>query len=135
MPDQPASRPRNEGHADVIHLSIDATLRRTGMGKRMVFGNEPPALDDSLIRLVARAHRIRERLHNDPSLTLRDIAAEEGVVGSYITRLLRLAYLAPDIVTAILDGKQPAGLTATRLSRWKNLPLDWAEQRRVFGFA
>lgn len=50
-------------------------------------------------------------------------------------RLIRLAFLAPDIVAAIVEGRQPTDLTATRLSRWKNLPLGWAEQRRDLGFA
>jgi hypothetical protein len=55
-------------------------------------------------------------------------------VGSYVTRLLRLSFLAPDIVAAILKGEQPAELTASRLAQWKNLPLDWTEQRKVLGF-
>ena len=56
-------------------------------------------------------------------------------MGSYVTRMLRLSFLAPDIVAAILKGKQPAELTASRLARWKNLPLDWAEQRKALGFS
>ncbi len=50
------------------------------------------------------------------------------------TRVLHLAYLAPDIVTAILDGRQPAGLSARRLLTGLRLPLDWTEQRQVLGF-
>ena len=48
---------------------------------------------------------------------------------------VRLGSLAPNIVTAILEGRQPANLTRTRLARTKTLPLDWNEQRRLFGFA
>ena len=66
----------------------------------------------SLIRLLLRAFAIQDRLEQNPDLTLQQIAEAEGVSPSYVTRLLRLAYLAPDIVTAIIDGRQPPGLTA-----------------------
>ncbi len=69
-----------------------------------------------------------------PALSLKEIAKEEDVVGSDVTRLLRLSFLAPDIVAAILKGGQPAELTASWLAQWKNLPLDWTEQREVLGF-
>ncbi len=52
-----------------------------------------------------------------------------------MTRLLRLSYLAPDIIAAILKGSQPAELTASRLAQLKNLPLDWAEQRKALSFS
>jgi hypothetical protein len=52
-----------------------------------------------------------------------------------LVNLARLAFLAPDIVCAILDGQQPAHLTAARLSRITHLPLDWSEQRKMVGLA
>ena len=52
-----------------------------------------------------RAFAIRDRLERNPDLPLKGIAEAEGVSPSYATRALRLAYLAPDIVTAILDGR------------------------------
>ena len=54
---------------------------------------------------------------------------------SYVTRLLRLRYLAPDIVAAIVEGRQPAALTATTLMHDTRLPLAWAAQRARLGFA
>ncbi len=83
----------------------------------------------------APAHAIRERLQNDTGLTLKEIARQEDVVSSYVTRLLRLSYLAPDIITAILKGSQPAELTASRLAQLRSLPLDWAEQRKSLSFS
>ena len=88
----------------------------------------------SLLRLLAGAFAIKERALNNPSQTIRDIAIAEGVSDSYASRVLRLTYLAPDIVTAILDGRQPLGLLARRLLSRSRLPLDWAEQRQVLGF-
>jgi site-specific DNA recombinase len=68
-------------------------------------------------------------------LTLHAIASEEGVTPGYISRLLRLPLLAPDIVTAIVNGKNPPQLTAKKLMRQAlELPIDWAEQRKLLGF-
>jgi hypothetical protein len=69
------------------------------------------------------------------TVTLAEIARDEGVVPSYVTRMLRLAYLAPDIVAAIVDGRQPPELTARRLMDDTRLPLEWTEQRKALGFA
>ncbi len=57
------------------------------------------------------------------------------VTDSYFARIVRLAYLAPDITTAILGGRQPANLTAARLAHIGTLPLGWTDQRRALGFA
>ena len=62
---------------------------------------------------------------------MKEIAAEEGVTSSYATRLLRLAFLAPDIVAAISSGKHPPQLTANRLMDDTRLPLDWRAQREL----
>jgi hypothetical protein len=66
-----------------------------------------------------------------PSLTLKEIAAADGVSSSYVTRLLRLAFLAPDIVTAILNGRHPPQLTANRLMDDTRLPLNWSGTARA----
>ena len=54
---------------------------------------------------------------------------------SYYSQVLRLAYLAPDITIAILEGRQPSGLTATMLIEHPHLPLSWQAQRDALGFA
>lgn len=66
--------------------------------------------------------------------SLAELAAGEGVTGSYLIRVLRLAYLAPDIVTAILNGHQPVGMSAEQLIRDSRIPLRWAEQWQHLGF-
>jgi site-specific DNA recombinase len=68
-------------------------------------------------------------------LTLHAIASKEHVTPGYISRLLRLPLLAPDIVTAIVDGKNLPRLTAKRLMRLAlEIPIDWTEQRMLLGF-
>jgi site-specific DNA recombinase len=129
---KPSARPSGddrERHLTV--LTIPARLKRTGIEMRMVVddGSEPENADPVLVRLLLRAHAIRARLVAEPSLLLKEIAAEEGISSSYLTRLLRLAFLAPDIVTAILYGRHPPQLTANRLMDDTRLPLDWTTQR------
>ena len=114
-------------------LTIPARLKRTGIEMRMVVenGSEPANVDPVLVRLLVRAHAMRSRLLEEPSLPLKEIAAEQGISSSYVTRLLRLAFLAPDIVTAILNGRHPPQLTANRLMDDTRLPLNWTAQREL----
>jgi DNA invertase Pin-like site-specific DNA recombinase len=114
----------------VMVLTIPTRLKRTGIEMRMVVedGSEPANLDPGLVRLLVRAHAIRARVLEEPTLTLQEIATEEGVSSSYATRLLRLAFLAPNIVAAILNGRHPPQLTANRLMDDTRLPLDWTAQ-------
>ena len=117
-------------------LSILARLKRTGKEMRIIVddGSEPTTPDTGLVRLLARANAIRDKLLADRSLTFEDIAKSEGVVPSYATRLFRLTLLAPDIVCAILSGRHPPELTARRLMDDTRLPLDWNEQWQRLGF-
>jgi site-specific DNA recombinase len=98
-------------------------------------GSEPAAIDTGLVRTLVRAFSIRDQLFKDHSLSLRDMAEREGIVPSYATRLFRLAFLSPDIVAAILDGRHPPELTVRRLLDDTRLPLAWSEQRAKLGFA
>jgi site-specific DNA recombinase len=66
---------------------------------------------------------------------LDDLAAEIGYGREHAADLLKVGFLAPDIITAILDGRQPEDLTRTKLIRWAGLPLDWVAQRVALGFA
>ena len=98
-------------------------------------GSDSATPDARLVRVLVRAHVIRNRILADKSLTLDEIAKSEDMVPSYATWLFRLTLLAPDIVSAILGGKHPPELTARKLLDDTRLPLDWNEQRRSLGFA
>ena len=130
---QPAHPSGYDRERHLMVLTIRARLKRTGIEMRMVVddGSQPANVDPVLVRLLVRAQVIRARLLEDPSLTLKEIAAEEGVSSSYATRLVRLAFLASDIVTAILNGRHPPQLTASRLMDDTRLPLDWRGQREL----
>ena len=128
--------PGNES-GDVLTLIVPARLKRVGREMRMLVENsdDQTAADPSLLRIIARAHDIQERLIQNTDLTVHDIARDEGVSGSYVYILLRLPSLAPDIVTAIINGRNPPQLTAKKLMRLTpQLPIDWAQQRKLLGF-
>ena len=131
-----AQAPETEvGDAHMIHLSAPVTLKRAGLEVRMVMHGTSgqPEQDGTLIKLIVRAQALREKLLQD-DLSIGQLAEHEGVTSSYITRVLRLAFLAPDITAAILDGQQPRELTAHKLLRDSRLPIAWPAQRQALGF-
>ncbi len=86
--------------------------------------------DPVLLRLVAQAFAAQDQLiHNRPQPMVASYSRR------YLHQLVRLSYLAPDIIMAILNGTQPPDLTGRRIMRQNAIPLDWADQRRMFGFA
>ena len=88
-----------------------------------------------LIRLLLRAFAIQDRLEQNPDLTLQeDRRGRRRLTLLCHPVALRLAYLAPDIVTAIVDGQQPPGLTANTLMKNTRLPFRWEAQRKRLGF-
>jgi len=122
---------------DVMTLRVPARLKRVGREIRMLVEGtiDQTAPDPSLLRVIARAHDIQGRLNQNIKLTVHDIAREEGVTAAYLYNLLRLPWLAPDITTAIVNGRQPQQLNAKMLMRKASrLPADWTEQRTLLGF-
>ena len=122
---------------DIVTLTIAARLQRAGREMRMVVQNteDQRAPDPALLRALARAHDFRERLARDPDLSAHDIARGENVTAAYIYATLSLAWLAPDITDAIVNGRQPPRLTAKELFRLAgHLPLGWPQQRKLIGF-
>ena len=87
-----------------------------------------------LIKAVARGRRWFAELASGAVPSLTALAARDGVSPRRITQVLPLAFLAPDIVAAIVAGTQPPALTAEALANRITLPADWAEQRRALGF-
>ena len=133
----PADAPVAAEGATTTLLSVPATLRRAGKEMALLIGTAATAetADPSLLRLIAKAWSLRQALLKGDAGSLAAAAAREGISVPYASRLIRLAWLAPDIVQAILQGRQPAGLSATRLMEDWRLPLDWQEQRSLLGFA
>jgi hypothetical protein len=83
--------------------------------------------DSTLVKALARAVRWKRMLESGEFATIAELAEREGIASSYVTRVLRLTLLAPDIVEAILDGKQGPEVTLARVL--EPFPVEWREQR------
>ncbi len=86
----------------------------------------------NLLRAIHNARRWTEMLMNGEAKNISDLAGQLGMKSPYVTRILNLNNLAPDIVEAIIAGNEPDGLSIEKVSR--NLPENWNEQRKLFGF-
>ena len=120
----------------VLTLTVPMRLKRVGREMKMLVedSSDDAAADPNLLRIVARAHDIQERLVQNTKLSVHDVARAEQVTAAYIYTLPRLPWLAPDITTAIVNGRQPPQLNAKKLTRLTaHLPADWAEQRALLG--
>jgi len=126
------------GHPERICLTVPVRLKRRGNEMKFIVESgtiaEDPRIDKNLVRLIVRVRILARRVRDNPAATIEDIAAREGYGATYAGRLLRLTCLAPDIVAAILDGRQPPELTANALMVKTPLPLEWSAQRAALGF-
>jgi len=120
------ARPLPSATDEAQILSVPIKLRRSGREITMLIdGAEPFATakpDARLIKLLIRACRFGITLVDGDGVSFAELAKREGVSRSYFTRLVRLSYLAPDIIQAILDGRQPRDLTADKLLAHSRLP-------------
>jgi hypothetical protein len=116
-----------------LTIRIPIRLQRRG-GRKLIVAPEGAALptpkprpDETLIKALVRAHHWRRQIESGHAKSVTDLAEQEGVTDAYVCRLLPLTCLAPDIVEAILDGRQPKGLRLAEVLG--NGPLMWEEQR------
>jgi site-specific DNA recombinase len=124
--------------ADAKHtLQVPFARQRVGMAVRLVVQGSTPARapDQRMVALLLKAYGWLDRLFSDEKPGVDAIAKSEGLGGSHVTRVLQLAFLAPDLVQAIAEGRHPVGLGADRLL--DVVPLDdrWEDQRVRLGFA
>ncbi len=120
---------------DAFNQRFDAELTCGSHTQPLYVGGKHHCLIGIKVHLVAGARTLASRLAMSPGSNLEDIGAQESVGAPYAARLMRLNYLAPDIVTAIFNGRQPACLTASKLIVDTRLPLAWEDQRKALGFA
>jgi hypothetical protein len=90
-----------------------------------------PESTKAIQKALRRALVWNQALLNGTASTLTELAKKEKVEQRYICDLIKLAYLAPDIIEAIIEGKTPAGLTLDRLK--KGFSMNWHKQRQICG--
>ena len=119
--------------AEVVELQCPARLTRSGRALRLVQDNGAvPAgtPDPALIRLLIQARGWWATLRTG-TINTSALAAQEGVTPSYLSRVVRLAFLAPAVTAAILAGRQRAGVTVASLTLGDPLPIDWQAQKAL----
>jgi hypothetical protein len=111
-----------------IHVPFRIVKRGGRKAMQMPEGAaQPRRADSTLVKALARAFRWRRMLESGEFATIAELAEREGIASSYLTRVLRLTLLAPDLVEAILDGKQ--GPEVTLANAMEPFPTTWSEQR------
>ena len=127
----------SEGKNAVEVITVPAQLKRCGIETRFVVNNDTgqgphvisvKAMQDALLKAL----QWHQGLVSGTTESTADIAKSEGIAQRYIVRILKLAFLAPDIMEAIIAGRLPMNLTLTRLK--KGFPMEWDQQRKVLGF-
>jgi DNA invertase Pin-like site-specific DNA recombinase len=122
---------------ELIHLTAPVLLRRRGIEAKLIVSSardEVAMPHADLIALLIRAHRWFGQLARGELRSARAIARRDKYDPGEVSRTIQLAFLAPDIVEAILTGRQPVELTPRCLMRIGEIPLEWHCQRRILGF-
>jgi site-specific DNA recombinase len=114
---------------DLLKITSQFQRRKRGVETKLIIGNEPTDIDETLLRNVARAHRYFDLVRS--GRTFSEIAESEGASKRRIQQLIELAFLAPDVIRAAREGQQPVGLTSDWLMRHAISPI-WSEQRKLF---
>ena len=120
-------------NADIVTVHVPFRIVKRGGRKEMVLPANAPAqrkTDNTIVKALARAFRWKRILESGEFTTMAELAEREGIAASYMTRVLRLTLLAPDIVEAIQSGRQ--GLEITLAQLLEPFPASWAEQKRMF---
>jgi len=128
---------RDREQSTPFEITVPLMLRQRGRETRLILHNVKPAsrtIDRTLAGLVTRGYRWRHEVMNGiaPSATM--IAEREKLTPAYVSWLMDLSFLGPDILMAIISGEAPVDLSARRLQSIANFPLDWPSQRAVLGF-
>jgi DNA invertase Pin-like site-specific DNA recombinase len=116
-------------------IALPAALVRRGQELRLVYTSEQACdgrRDPRLISLLAKGFAARSGLLREPEAGK---GSQAQIRRAHLSRIARATYLSPEIIEAVLKGRQPAQLTGRTILKAANIPLDWEEQRRLFGFA
>lgn len=115
---------------DTVTLHVPFRIVKRGGRKQMQLpegATQPRRTDSTLVKALARAFRWKRMLESGEFATIAELAEREGIAPSYMTRVLRLTLLAPDIVEAVMDGSQQNELTLAQVL--EPFPITWSEQR------
>ena len=129
-------------HLDVykrqlIVIKNNIQLKRCGYAMRLIITDEnknQTLKDQRLIEHISKAYQWLTLITSGKAQSIKEIAEAEHLNQSHVTRMVNKAFLAPDIIRAILNGSQPAQLTLKHLKQLRTLPNDWNMQESLLGF-
>ena len=119
-------------------IMLPVLLKRSGLNVRLIV--QAPQyemkrnVDVRMVKLLSRAHHYFNLLTTGKVSSFKEIGILEKLSSSQVSRVTLLAFLSPDIVKSILEGRHPLSLTSDKLMRSLPLPTDWIEQRQLLGF-
>jgi hypothetical protein len=120
-----------------LTIQVPMTFKTRGGRKLVISPDGVPSwtaprarIDNTMVKALARAFRWRRLLEHGAYATIEEVAAVENINTSYVSRVLRLTLLAPDIIEMIVDGRQPSDVTLAELL--KPLPVGWKDQALLF---
>jgi hypothetical protein len=132
-----SSDPGSSTTPHTIRVRVSLALRKRG-GRKLILtpagspawpSPKPAAVDNTLVKAIARAHRWKRMMEGGEYASVSELAAAEKMNQSYLCRVLRLTLLAPEIVETILNGRQRA---APQLHEFmKPFPLEWERQKQT----
>src|SRR5947207_6357368 len=129
------TEPTMTGDGRTVTVRVPILIRRRG-GRKLVLAPDGTTdtwaaprrrIDNAMVKAIARGFRWQEMLENGRHATIAEIAVAEKINESYVGRVLRLTLLAPDIVEAILNGRQPTAITLAILVRL--FAVEWQQQQ------
>ena len=131
----PPSQSKRQRSAGEYAITVRVRMGMRGSQMKLIVGAESRAngnTDPALIKALAQAHDWLERILDGRARSINKIAASERKASSYVGRVLRLAFIAPDIQEAIVEGRQAPEVMAKRLILHEVLPREWDRQRCQF---
>lgn len=114
---------------DLLTIAAPFQHRKRGVETKLIIGMEPAEVDKTLLRNVGHAYRYFDLVRSGK--TIGEIAETEGFSKRRVQQLIELAFLAPDVIRSVREGRQPTGLTSDWLLRHAYSPI-WSEQRDLF---
>ncbi|MDP5306333.1 hypothetical protein [Paracoccus spongiarum] len=119
---------------ETVTIHVPFRLVKRGGRKEMVLpadtATQPQRMDNTLVKALARAFRWKRMLESGEFASISELAEKEGIAFTYMARLMRLSLLSPELVDAVMDGRQPAHITLANLM--DPFPADWKEQHALW---
>ena len=118
---------------DTMTIHVPFRVVKRGGRKEMQLpegATQPRRADNTLIKALARAFRWKRMLESGEFSSISELAEREGIAFTYMARLMRLSLLSPELVDAIMEGRQPANVTLANLK--DPFPTDWTEQHALW---